>query len=698
MLPHIQRILDALKDWKQTGDNQWAARCPAHDDKTASCSVGIGKDDRALIWCHAGCNQDVVLKAMGMTYKDLFPDGDKQAEKIVATYQYRDANGTHVYDVIRFSPKNFKQRRADGAWSMDGVDRVLYRLPELLASKGVVYVVEGEKDVDNLWGKLQATATCNPGGANKWSGLSDDSALHGRDVVIIADNDKTGREHANDVAARLQGKAKSIKLVQVPSGKDASDWLDAGGTDLNALVPMSVDSFDRDPHTGKLILHPKQTLSTAKAYLAEFHRHPDGRTLINYSGEPMVWRNNRYELEDKASIMNRLYPWLDECLRRVKGELVRYEANPASVENAVKTIMAEAYVPNGECPPKWINKKPGDPPADELLVCKSKSYHLTTAKFYPATPRLFVTASLDFDLDLEATGCPQWEKFLGEIFEEDESQIALLQQWFGYCLTMNTRQQKMMLIIGPKRSGKGTIANVLQKLIGDNNVVWPTTGSLATPFGLQPLIGKSLAIIGDARFGGENLTTVVEKLLGISGEDSLTIDRKFLSGVTMKLPTRFMIMTNETPRLTESSGALASRFLYLRLRKSWLGKEDNYLRDKLAAELPGILLWAIAGWHSLRGRGRFFETKAAIQMADEMDEQFSPVIKFVRERCEVGEKEETDISDLYEGWKAWCKEEGRTFGTPLASFCRDLRSYLPGLVVRQRTGGKRYYEGIGLKS
>ena len=104
MLPHIQRILDALKDWKQTGDNQWAARCPAHDDKTASCSVGIGKDDRALIWCHAGCNQDVVLKAMGMTYKDLFPDGDKQAEKIVATYQYRDANGNWNPTTIETTP------------------------------------------------------------------------------------------------------------------------------------------------------------------------------------------------------------------------------------------------------------------------------------------------------------------------------------------------------------------------------------------------------------------------------------------------------------------------------------------------------------------------------------------------------------------------------------------------------------------
>ena len=173
--------------------------------------------------------------------------------------------------------------------------------------------------------------------------------------------------------------------------------------------------------------------------------------------------------------------------------------------------------------------------------------------------------------------------------------LDLLQEWFGYCLTGDTSQQKMMLMVGPKRSGKGTIARVLTRLIGNGNVSGPTTSSLAGPFGLQPLIGKTLAIVSDARFHGENIATVVERLLCISGEDTLTVDRKHTTSVTMKLPTRFMFLTNEFPRLNDASGALAGRFVILRLTQSFYGKEDTGLTDRLLNELPGILNWAIEG-------------------------------------------------------------------------------------------------------
>jgi putative DNA primase/helicase len=98
----------------------------------------------------------------------------------------------------------------------------------------------------------------------------------------------------------------------------------------------------------------------------------------------------------------------------------------------------------------------------------------------------------------------------------------------------------MLMIVGPRRSGKGTIARVFGRLVGETNVCGPTASSLAGNFGLQPLIGKTLAIVSDARFSGEGISTVAERLLCISGEDAVSIDRKFLPAVTMKLPTRFM--------------------------------------------------------------------------------------------------------------------------------------------------------------
>ncbi len=161
---------------------------------------------------------------------------DRDWRDIEEAYDYRDSRGTLLYQVVRKIPKAFSQRRPDGSggweWKTSGMTRVLYRMPELMSSPpdAMVYVVEGEKDVDNLR-KLGAVATCNPMGAGKWSGVEDCArvALAGRHVVIIADADKPGREHAADVLASLSKIAATVRVFELPK-KDASEWIDAGGT------------------------------------------------------------------------------------------------------------------------------------------------------------------------------------------------------------------------------------------------------------------------------------------------------------------------------------------------------------------------------------------------------------------------------------------------------------------------------------
>ena len=169
----------------------------------------------------------------------------------------------------------------------------------------------------------------------------------------------------------------------------------------------------------------------------------------------------------------------------------------------------------------------------------------------------------------------RWLQFLDQLwFGDDESQDAL-GEWFGYVLSNATDLQKMFLLVGPKRSGKGTIARVLTGLLGAHNTAAPTLAALTQNFGLQPLIGKPLAIISDARLGASADSMIaVERLLSISGEDTLTIDRKYREPWTGRLPTRFMILTNELPRFTDSSGALASRFVVSILPTSFYGREN----------------------------------------------------------------------------------------------------------------------------
>jgi putative DNA primase/helicase len=136
---------------------------------------------------------------------------------------------------------------------------------------------------------------------------------------------------------------------------------------------------------------------------------------------------------------------------------------------------------------------------------------------------------------------------------------------------------------------------------------------------------------------------VVERLLCISGEDAVTIDRKFLGSVTMKLPTRFVFLTNELPRLTDAS----------------YDTEDVTLTEKLLTELPGILKWAIDGWKRLTARGRFVQSESAEDAIRELEDLASPVGAFVRERCSVGPGHRALVDDLYQEWQAWCARDDR---------------------------------------
>ncbi len=293
----------------------------------------------------------------------------------------------------------------------------------------------------------------------------------------------------------------------------------------------------------------------------------------------------------------------------------------------------------------------------------------------------------------------QWFDFLDQLWPGDPESVATLQEIFGYCLTPDTRQQKAFLLVGPKRSGKGTIGRVLTRLIGERNCVAPTLAGLGTNFGLEPLIGKRLAIISDARLSGRaDQHAIAERLLSITGEDALTIDRKYLRSWTGTLQARFLILSNELLRLADASGALASRFILLILRESFYGREDKDLTSKLLDELPGILNWAIAGWARLASFGRFRQPAAGTEAVDQLEDLSSPIGAFVRERCEIGAAYSVSVGDVFNAWTGWCMTQGREHAGTAQSFGRDLRAAVPGLkTARPREGGDRIREYQGLR-
>ena len=240
----------------------------------------------------------------------------------------------------------------------------------------------------------------------------------------------------------------------------------------------------------------------------------------------------------------------------------------------------------------------------------------------------------------------------------------------------------------------------MRSLIGTGSVVGPTISSLSAQFGLQPLIGKSLAIVSDARFARDRSSGIVlERLLCISGEDTLTIPRKFLGDVTMKLPTRFMFMSNELLLVTDASGALAGRFIVLTLQRSFYGKEDVDLTKQLMGELPGILWSALSGWEQLRARGHFVQPESSQDVIRQMADLASSISAFIRDRCVRGPTFRCEANRLYKAWRDWCPDQSADKPGTIQMFGRDLLAAIPTLKrTHPRSGTQRTtaYEGIGL--
>lgn len=209
----------------------WIALCPAHEDRSPSLSVR-DIDGNVAVKCFAGCTTTEITAAVGLTVGDLLEDQDDRA-KILDEYDYFGLDGELCYQVVRYVPKAFKQRRPDPAggwiWDLKGTERIPYRLPELteaVASGRWVFVCEGERDVWTLTEEGFA-ATTFPGGAGKW----DDSYARwftGALVAVLPDNDTPGREHAAAVAEALEATAAEVRIVTLdglPEKGDVTDWM-----------------------------------------------------------------------------------------------------------------------------------------------------------------------------------------------------------------------------------------------------------------------------------------------------------------------------------------------------------------------------------------------------------------------------------------------------------------------------------------
>jgi putative DNA primase/helicase len=455
-------------------------------------------------------------------------------------------------------------------------------------------------------------------------------------------------------------------------------------------------------NAGPLVLDPHHPMQAARALVAARFVNDDHRLLHRHRGTFWRFEKNHYAPAEQETVRGEVWQFLEHAQRLGgKDKPEPFKPTRARVSDVLDALNAVCALNNLTDPPAWLNGGYELPAAAEMFPVANGLLHLPSGELYPPTPDYFGFTSSDVAFDPDAEEPRHWLAFLGDLWSDAEA-IVSLQDWFGYTLSHDTSQQKILFIVGPRRSGKGTIARVLTALVGRDSVVNPMLASLQTNFGIAPLIGKPLAFITDARLGARSdQAAITERLLSISGEDALTIDRKHIDAWTGRLPTRFAILTNELPRINDTSGALIGRLIVLVLARSFFGREDPSLTARLLTELPGILNWALVGYRRLRERGYFVQPTSARETIEDLEMLASPIKAFIKERCHVGPGHKVSVEVIYQDWRMWCDTIGRKDPGTKQTFGTDLKTAIPGLhTKRARDGGDRYreYEGIALKT
>lgn len=420
-------------------------------------------------------------------------------------------------------------------------------------------------------------------------------------------------------------------------------------------------------------------------------------TLIFQCGLWYEWRDGHYPSMEDDIMRKAMYGFIEHSKGVDKKRDERLKPTATMVNTLLDALRADRAIPSTVQAPCWMGHTPNGMKAEEVISLQNGLLHLPTRVMKPHTPMFFSHNVLPYEFDIRAD-CPMWEEFLLTLWPDDPEAIRCLQEIFGYLLTSDTRQQKIFMLVGPMRAGKGTIARAVTRMLGEHNVASPKLGQLLDDTGgLSTLINKQLALIPDARLDARaDQQAIAETLLSISGEDRQTINIKYETPWEGRLSARFFLMTNITPRISDDSGALASRFVTLQLTRSFLGNEDQGLDDRLKTEMPGILNWAITGWDRLNQRGHFVMPESSLDAKEEMLELSAPIKAFVRDMCVLDAGKECAKDFIWQEWSRWCERQGRDHTGTRQSFIRSLRAAEPSIKSVKRDGQSeaKYLGGI----
>jgi putative DNA primase/helicase len=451
-----------------------------------------------------------------------------------------------------------------------------------------------------------------------------------------------------------------------------------------------------DAREPRLLPPPSAPLEVAHALVKNKYVDEAGdQTLKHWRGGWWEWRTSRWVEVEQRAISTTAYEFTRHAIYEGQKDEAPWAPTRRKISDLLDAQSAVVHLREDVSMPAWLNGAD-----DDGLIVSTANGLLDVGHrvLLPHTPRFWNGTSVPFNYNPTVGPPLRWLAFLDALWPGDTASQRALQEWFGYVVSGRLDLHKILLLVGPTRAGKGVISRILGAMVGNENVAGPTLSSLNGDFGLAPLLGKSLAVVSDARLNGRNASVVVERLLSISGEDTLTVNRKFKEAWTGKVPTRLMLCSNELPQLGDASMAIAGRFVPLLLTRSWLGQEDHRLEDALREELTAILNWSLEGLARLGPQRQFTQAPGADEAMIALRDLAAPVAAFVRDRCVRDSSLEVAVDDLYKAWKLWAEDNGHKNMTK-QMFGRDLRAAIPGLRVerpRADDGRPRIYVGVAL--
>ena len=726
---------------RRAGDG-WVAQCVAHEDAKASLSIGQASDGSRTLWkCHAGCDQETVRDAL--ISRGLWPTNATvrarpivkavpvASSRLVATYQYRDENYVVVHETLRYEPKRFSQRAVlpDGShvYSLKDVRTVLYGLPELLAWTDTwpVWIVEGEKDADNL-NATGAIATTVPMGAGKWKKHYGEW-FRGRDVRIIPDNDEAGRKGAMLIATALVGVARSVGLVTLPidgKGSDVTDYLATGAT-LDDLEALPVEFVEADALavavavavTGSVVpdeamsidWQPLTDLGNAERLIA---RHGRDLRYVHAMNSWFVWDGAVWLQDATGGVM------------RLAAEMIRELTNVASADRSpdMPSARRTALVKHAEKSESRQRLEACIKLAQNLegVAMRVNQLDQHTHLFNVANGTVDTTLDIvrphrreDYMTQIQnfrgvrlpyypereyLAYMPVTNAFLARIFPNPEVR-AFVQRAIGYAITGSVSERCMIVCYGSGRNGKSTLLEFVRDIIGDDycRVVpseilmarkAPSSGS-ASP-DLASLRGARLVVCAETEQGGR-LNEGQAKWL--TGDDTIQARRLYEGPITFRPTHTIFLTTNHQPTIRDGGEAIYDRMHMLVFEVRIPDDEvDRELPARLRSEAEHALAWALKGAHQqhLHGLNPPKPVLAATATYRSEQDWFAP---FLDEKCEIAANLTVASSDLHTAYNEWAA----------ASSERTLNPTQFGGVMRGRgfasvKSSRIYWRGVGLRA